>query len=259
MGRTVGERQKNSRTEPDLWAGQLAGNRKIGTRDKDGVADFAAPFFIGDRDLKKYSKAEAIAIITAAAEKYDAVLNGRQFLIAYGQSDAPDFSVVGFRAHNFLHLTGVIAADKPNRFYQKALDHKLSERDFDFDRYGNAHLKLAVLPGLHRLFSGHTLRGSFARTGIRIETDYFVGSTAMRLALGFRCGMSCDFPVSLYCEDIRSLTSDSQKVLAVWVKAFGDADFEVNTYCAKGVSDPDSLLAQWKAARVQVGHINAIK
>ena len=55
MGRKVGERQKNSTSEPDLLAGKLAGNRKIGTQTITG-SPFAAPFFVGEEFEKVTQK-----------------------------------------------------------------------------------------------------------------------------------------------------------------------------------------------------------
>ena len=47
MGRTVGERQKNSIFIPDEWAGRLAGNGKIGNIKYNGAVILAVLFFLG--------------------------------------------------------------------------------------------------------------------------------------------------------------------------------------------------------------------
>lgn len=193
--------------------------------------------------MKNYGKAEAIQIITSAAAEYDVSMRDKQFLIAYNGCPGIDFCIVGFKAQNFKHFTGVKTDLSATRFYHKALEHNLSPNDFHFDTVGNTQRKLAVLPQLSRMFFGNTLRGSFNRSGIWLEADYVIGGTATRIAVAFRSGKSFDVPVSLYCEDIRKLTTDSVKVLAVWRRSFGETAFVENTYSGNGIN-AESILAQ---------------
>lgn len=213
--------------------------------------------------MKNFSKAEAIRIITDAATEYDASMRNRQFLVAYSGSPGIDFCIVGFKAHNFKHFTGVKSDLSAADFYRKALAHKLSPNDFCFDSAGNAQRKLAVLPQLSRMFFGNALRGVFARSGIRLEADYVIGGTATRIAVAFRNGNKFDVPVSLYCEDVKNLTIGSTKVLAVWRRSFGETDFTENTYNATGINAED-ILAQIRhhqstcVANVQTGRIRPV-
>lgn len=193
--------------------------------------------------MKNYSKAEAIRIITLTATEYEGFMRDKQFLIAYQDGSGINHSIVGFKAKNFKHFTGVKSTLSAKEFYQRALEHKLSPDDFRFDSAGNAQRKLAVLPWLPRMFFSNALRGSFNRSGIWLEADYLIGGTSARIAVAFRYGKTFDFPVSLYCEDVRNLTNNSMKVLAVWRRAFGEKVFSENTYCAKNV-DPEILLSK---------------
>ena len=192
--------------------------------------------------MKNYNKAEAIRIITTAAAEYETLMRDKQFLIAYQDSSGFNYSIVGFKAMNFKHFTGVVS-DLPSKvFYRRALEHKLSPDDFRFDLTGNAHRKLTVLPWLSKMFFSNALRGSFNRSGIRLEADYLIGGTSTKISVAFRYGKTFDVPVSLYCEDVRNLTNDSTKVLAVWRRAFGEKVFSENTYCAKNIN-PEMLLS----------------
>lgn len=194
--------------------------------------------------MKNYTKQEAIRIITDAAAKYDEQLCGRQFLVVYESSNGPESTVIAFYDYHFKHLTGAVTSLSAKVFYSRALEHKLSPDDFSFDRFGNTQRKLAVLPSLHRLLYGGAMRGSFNRSGIRIEADYFIGKTAHRMAVAFRSGQHCDIPVSLYCEDVRQLTNDCTSILAVWRTGKGSANFTENTYCANGI-DAQALAAAY--------------
>lgn len=195
--------------------------------------------------MKNYSKAEAIRIITDAAATYDAIMRDRQFLVAFAGIPGIDFCIVGFKANNFKHFTGIKSDLSASDFYRKALAHKLSPNDFSFDSSGNAQRKLAVLPQLSRMFFGNALRGVFNRSGILLEADYVIGGTATRIAVAFRNGKRFDVPVSLYCEDVKNLTIGSTRVLAVWRRSFGETDFTENTYSAKDIN-ADTLLSNIK-------------
>lgn len=189
------------------------------------------------------TKKEAIKIITSAASSYKEKMCEKQFLVAYREGGELHYSIVGFKAKNFKHFTGVVTNDTAGRFFEKALNNKLSEKDFDFDKIGNTLRKLTVLPALPRLFYGNALRGDFNNSGISIDADYYIGGTAVRIAVAFRRDKTYDFPVSLYCEDVRKLTNRTTKVLAVWCRSFGDSKFTQVTYCAKDI-DAGTLLAE---------------
>lgn len=194
--------------------------------------------------MKKYSKKEALRIITDSAKAYDKTLCGNCFLLCFELDGINHFSEFGFQAHNFKHFTGVRCSSCTSKqFYMRALSGRLSERDFDFDVYGNSHRKLAVLPMLPNLFSAPLLYGAFNRSGLYISADYFVGRTN-NISLGIRHSHPFDVPVSLYCEDIRKLSNKAVKVLAVWKRKFGVEQYVSPCYCMDAV-DSQSLLSEY--------------
>lgn len=195
--------------------------------------------------MKKYSKAEAIKIITDAAKAYDKNLCGKCFLLCCESDGIKQFFEFGFQAHNFKHFTGVRCNScTAKQFYLRALSGRLSERDFDFDVYGNTHRKLAVLPMLPHLFSTPLLYGAFNGSGLYISADYFVGRTKAMISLGLRHSQPYDVPVSLYCEDIRKLSDKAVNVLAVWQREFSVKQYTSACYCLNTV-DSQSLLSEY--------------
>lgn len=167
--------------------------------------------------MKRYSKAQAIKIVTEAAKAYQKNLCGKCFKLCYEMDGEKHFSEIGFRAYHFKHLTGLCCNNcTAIQFYEKALSGNLSERDFEFDSNGNAHRKLAVLPMLPYIFSSPVLYGEFNNSGIRISADYFIGKTKATLSIGFRRKHPFDVPCSLYCEDIRKLSTKTVKIIGVW-------------------------------------------
>ena len=189
---------------------------------------------------KTYTKEQAVKIITQCANEYETELRNKRFVLAYEDNNKLQYKIVGFKAGNFLHLTGVDAKTSATRFYEKCLDRKLSKNDFEFDKHNQCHLKLTVLPMLSKMFYNHSLRGDFARSGLWIEVDYFIGTTNRLLSLGFREGNGADYPVSLYQQDVKQLVITPQKVLGVW--RLSDEE-TLNTYIAKDYN-ADELAKQ---------------
>ena len=60
------------------------------------------------------------------------------------------------------------------------------------------------------------------------------------ISVGFRTGESFDVPVTLYNEDIRRLTYQPEKIIAVWEKPIGGERYEELTYSR--IDAPEKLL-----------------
>ena len=183
--------------------------------------------------MQMRKKQEIVNDIVEAANRYEEYLNNCHFLIVY-QKDEKHFVVeIGFRDLHFKHLTGVISNISAQRFYQKCLNHKLSLRDFEVSRDGKTEQKLSVLPYLHELLYHNCMIGDFIHSGIKIQADYFVGDTKAVLSVGFRKGLSVDFPVTLYKENIKKLGRPVYKVLAIFKKKYNQTEYSECTYLSK--------------------------
>ena len=182
----------------------------------------------------KYDKKSAITIITTAAQNYKNYLQDKNFLIIYQNKQKTETVQVGFRDNHFLHLTGVKTNLSAQRFYEKCLNHKLSEQEIELDKQGKSQQKLTILPFLHELLHHNCMIGTFINSGIYIKADYFIGNTKAVLSVGFRSGSKTDFPVTLYREDIRKLTHPTNKVLAIFVKDFHQSLYTKHIYLSKG-------------------------
>lgn len=184
-------------------------------------------------------KRKAISIVVSAAKRYKEMLCGKQFLLACGDTE---FREVAFRAQNFAHFTGVrLQGCSARQFYERALSGKLSASHFAFSSDGNTERKLAVIGQLPGLFHAPLLYGAFLDSGICISADYFVGKHI--ISVGFRAGKSFDIPVTLYNEDIRKLTYQPEKILAVWEKPIGAERYATLTYSR--TETPETLLERF--------------
>lgn len=95
---------------------------------------------------------------------------------------------------------------------------------------------MMVLPYLAELLYHHCMIGDFINSGICIRADYFVGEAKAVLSVGFRTGKKTDFPVTLYKEDVRKLSQQTNKVLAIFSKHYKDQHYDNCTYLAKNQS-----------------------
>ena len=119
--------------------------------------------------MAKYTKQQAISIITDCAVKYKENLDGYQLLFILKDKHKHISSLeVSFNPYNFLHLTGIKLADKTTAtdFYERCLNHKLSPDDFSFAPDGTTQLKLEILPQL-------MVKNSFTAPIIIPCTKYF--------------------------------------------------------------------------------------
>lgn len=184
-------------------------------------------------------KREAVRIIVSAAKRYKEMLCGKQFLLACGDAA---FREVAFSARNFAHFTGVkLQGCSAKQFYERATSGRLSASHFDFSSDGNTERKLAVIGQMPGLFHAPLLYGTFLDSGIFISADYFVGKHC--ISVGFRAGVPFDIPVTLYNEDIRKLTYQPEKVLAVWEKPIGAERYTTLAYSR--TEAPETLLERF--------------
>lgn len=188
--------------------------------------------------MKNLSKSEVIKILTKAAKDYETNLLNRDFLIAYQERQTIKFSCVRFLKHNFKHLTGVSSNLPANVFYNKCIDNKLSPDDFQIDSRGKVAQKMEVLPHLGNVLYKNCMIGPFLNSGIQISADYFVGDTRVYISIGIRNDLkgNPDFPVSLYSEDIRKLTSPSCRVIAIFSKFTNVKEYTTCTFLANGIT-----------------------
>lgn len=184
--------------------------------------------------MKNYNVESALPVILQAAKDYDKKLKDRHFLIVYRTKEGLESSCVGFRSMHFLHLTGVKTRMSASMFYSACLSHRLSVKDISVDKKGKTQQKLAVLPYLSELLYHNCMIGDFIGSGISIKADYFVGDTRAVLSVGFRENGSFDIPVTLYNENIKTLSNPTCKVLAIFSKKYYSDKFQECTYLSKG-------------------------
>ena len=197
--------------------------------------------------MKNLTKNEILSIVLTAAKDYSEKLLDSHFLVIYqdrASKNAYKYKEIGFRDYNFLHLTGLKTDMSASAFFSAATSDRLSVNQFNPDKQGRCIQKLNVLPYLSNLLYNKCLIGDFINSGISIKADYFAGDTRSIISLDFRKGTTVDNPVSLYNEDIKKLSSPTNRVIAIFSKSFDSAYYESTTYTHE-VFDLNTLVAAY--------------
>ena len=118
--------------------------------------------------------------IIQAANVYQNHLAGKVFLFVYGDNY---FEVV-FRTDSFLHLTGVESMLSASNFYQKAINRKLTQRQFIFTPNHPYRRVKAKLPCLISLPQLTTTLSCVIRNFTTVSLTYTIGLTNLKFTLG---------------------------------------------------------------------------
>lgn len=233
MELSVGGRQKNQSLEEKT----------------SNTAVLQSSLFFADRemkDMKKYTKEEAIAIVTQCAEQYHTELDGKNLLFICSNKYKKFLSLeFSFYGSNYMHLTGLKPKQHDddentqilyaNDFYQKCLDHKISPSDFNFSDDGTTHMKLAALPGIICKNLHASIIGDYNSSKPRLYTEKIAGGIHACMGFVFDIKTSEYVPNTVIQEDIRGLTSNEVRVIAAYRKSVYAEKYEEITYLAKKV------------------------
>ena len=189
-----------------------------------------------------YTKEAALKIIVSCAEKYRQELDGRTFLFVtmdkHGRAGQIEFS---FHGHNFLHLTGVRLVSSSGKiasaddFFHRCLSHRLSERDFDFSEDGSTVLKLDVLPMVVRRDLSANMIGDFDTGRPLLYTEKLAGSVCACMGFVYDVALNQYIPNTVLKEDIRNISRNTKRVIAIFRKQIGAERYEELTYQAKKI------------------------
>lgn len=182
-----------------------------------------------------YDKAKALNVIVAAAKIYDNTLNGKELLFITKQDKKIVFYEMQFHSRNFKHFTGVDTQLSAERFYQKAINRKLSIKDFRFKDAFLVEKKMNVLQNAVKLPFLARMVGDFNYAGIKIQAD--IGSGTTNYTMAFRRDKNeVLYPVSVLDEDIRKATKATSPVVAILSRNIGILLYDNLTYKSKNIN-----------------------
>jgi len=205
-----------------------------------------------------YTKSEALKIVVSCAEKYHAELEGKSLLFItmdkYKRTESIEFS---FHGYNYLHLTGLklnrssgdpsLTADA---FYDRCLSHKLSPSDFQFSSDGSTALKLDVLQYVINKNLAANMIGELGSQKPLLYTEKLAGSVRACVGFVYDADISQYIPNTVLKEDIRDISKNTRRVIAVFRKRTGDKEYAEITYLARKVD--------WSAIRFPDAYANLL-
>lgn len=170
-------------------------------------------------------KRDAIIQISKGVKVYDKLLNNQSLLIIFGSLNSPYYIEIHFKDVNFLHLTGVVLkknnCPSAKEFYNRAINNKLSETDFDI-KDCNTLNKLSVLSKVLSITQNATMIGDYRENHINLYSEKIAGS--VNACLGFVLDNNSSFyvPNTVLKEDIRKVTITTYRIFAVLSKKIND-------------------------------------
>ncbi len=201
------------------------------------------------------SKKEVISIVTACAEKYHAELEGKTLLfICADKHKRTSLFEFSFFDYNFLHLTGlrttemfmkdmkreskegIVHTSIPAvRFYEKCLDHRLTESDFELSDKGTTELKLDVLPLLISKNLSANMIGDFSSTHPKLYTEKVAGGKNAYIGFIFDTMSQKYVPNTVIKDDIRKNITNAVRIIATYRKGKTDDHYSECVYAATKV------------------------
>lgn len=178
------------------------------------------------------TKKQAINIISKCAKLYHQNLENCQIAFIYRDSNNnSEYTEVQFKAHNFMHFTGITprVGLNANDFYRYALNNKISEHDFSFKAAHTTELKLQILDVIMHIDTRARMIGNYTGSNIELYTEKVTGTTAA--CLGLIQKNNCYIPNSVLKEDIRALVPRPPgKIYAIFKKKISDETYSQLTY-----------------------------
>lgn len=194
--------------------------------------------------MSNLSKKDAIRIITSCAKDYANNLAGKNLLFLF-LSAANHISGIEtkFSKSNFMHLTGLKTIYlSPIDFYERCVNGKIKEEDFEFAHDGTTELKLEVLPILIKNNLSAKMIGNYCSTSPKLYTEKLVGN--VKGCVGFIQTADFYVPNTVLNLDIRDYVTDCARIIAVFRKNIQEDKYTEITYKAKKLNISDYFLAQ---------------
>ncbi len=201
------------------------------------------------------SKREVIATVTACAEKYKSELENKTLLfICTDKHKSVSSYEFSFFDYNFLHLTGIrttemfmtemkrelkegiIHTNIPAvRFYEKYLDHRLTENDFEISDKGTTAMKLDVLPLVISKNLSANMIGDFSSTHPKLYTEKIAGGKTAYIGFTLDAMSHKYVPNTVIKDDIRKNIINAVRVVTTYRKNRNEEKYSECVYVANKV------------------------
>ena len=187
---------------------------------------------------------EIIAIVHKCACTYDTNLcNTQVMFVYYNAQNKVEFAEVRFRAHNFLHFTGLVPRQgiSANTFYHKIVNNKLSPNDFFVKCPFTTELKLKILSSIVNIDQTARMIGNYTGPHLELYTEKVAGTTSA--CLGLKKKNDFFIPNTVLSEDIRNISQyPPGKIFAIFKMKSTKRKYTQLTYKKKDLQLTKSLF-----------------
>lgn len=181
------------------------------------------------------AKKEFIDIIAKSQKEFEKNLKNKKLIFIYENNDKTiGKEEVFFPISAFYHLTGVQACDLNNKllnsyqFYEILRVGGINETKIKL-KDKTTYYKLQVLPQLMKLDKMANMIGDFTGHSIFLQTDKLIGN--VNACMGFvKNEQNIYIPNTALKEDIRNITADRKKIIAVLKKSINEKLYKDITY-----------------------------
>ena len=181
------------------------------------------------------AKKEFIDIIAKSQKEFEKNLKNKKMIFIYENNDKTmSKEEVFFPISAFYHLTGVQAYDLNNKllnsyqFYEILRVGGINETKIKL-KDKTTYYKLQVLPQLMKLDKMANMIGNFTGYSLFLQTDKIIGN--VNACMGFiKNEQNIYIPNTALKEDIRNITKDRKKIIAVLKKSINEKLYKDITY-----------------------------
>lgn len=181
-------------------------------------------------------KKTALNIINNSVEKYSKNLENNNLLFIYEEKGSLKTIETRFLSSNFLHLTGCKTQLYANEFYNKAINKRLKEDEFELISSGITEVKLRILSELIYIDKKARMIGDYSSSKLKLRTDKLIGG--VNACVGFIKNNRSKYyvPNTLLGINIKSITNKPQsRIIAIFKKSIKDDKYMYLSYMAKGL------------------------
>jgi len=183
-------------------------------------------------------KKDAVKIIEDCAWLYNDNLLSNHLMFLYNENDSIKSLEAEFSKSRYLHLTGVVVDGSlsANVFFDRCVHNTLSLEDFEFRTNGTTELKLYALPQLMKIHKTCKMLGNYNYSDYVLSTEKILGNVHACLGLVKAAETKNIYvPNTSLKADIRDITTEAHRVVAVLRKSFDEKHYCEVTYTAKGI------------------------
>ncbi len=192
------------------------------------------------------NKKTALKIISDAALIYKESFINRNLVVIFGNPKEAECVEIKGSSSNYLHLTGMKInksnCESADTFFKRAIDGKLSERDFEF-KDGSTVQKLQVLKQVMNITKNANMIGDYNcnSSHIKLSTHKLAGN--VKACIGFIRNGRFYIPNTVLNSDIRNETVNVQRILLILSKSISEDCYSYSKveYVAKGI-DADKII-----------------